>query len=224
MRKLIITMALLVIGGPAFAAGPGEVRLIFSGGLGASGASYTAWTGRDVGVWMLGDPTLFNNGESEVQAAWNIGIGAGYYFNETLSLITGLYYDSKPLKFVYPRNTALNDLVFEVNAAFITVPVGLRVHLNAFFFGGGLYAGFLVNDDVDIKAGDVTIATGELDGNSEFGLFVDVGVDFSVSEKGSILVFARYEHGLSYYYNKEDIVTDIKTRSLQFNVGYAHTL
>lgn len=224
MRTFIITVALLVFGIPAYAAETGTVRFIFSGGIGASGASYTAWTGRDVGIFIAGDPTLFRDGESEVQTAWNIGIGADYFFNQTLSLTAGLYYDSKPLKFVYPRNTALNDLVFEANAAFITVPMGLRVHLNGFFFGGGLYAGFLVNDDVDIKAGDVTIATGELDGNSEFGLFVDVGVDFSVSEKGSILVFVRYEHGLSYYYNKEDIITDIKTRSLQLNVGYAHTL
>jgi len=224
MYRLFASLIIMFMVGTAYAGSPGEVRYMFSGGVGVGGSSSTVWSGADTGDLLLGDTTLFKDAEQELCASWNLGAGADYFITESVSLYAGFYYDSNLLRYVYERNTALNDLVFEVNADFMTIPLGIHFNTGQFFLGGGVYAGFLVNDDFEIMGGDVTIATGELGANNEFGIFLDAGIEIPMGERGDLLLFGRYQNGLSYFYNDEDIISDIRTRSLQFNVGYAFSM
>ncbi len=56
--------------------------------------------------------------------------------------------------------------------------------------------------------------------NNDLGLFFDLGLNFNVSENGNLLTYIRYKRGITDVYDEEDIITNIKMRSILLNIAY----
>jgi hypothetical protein len=187
----------------AFAMEAGRYRLSLSGGYGISGGEADAISGSEMGSLFFGDPTRFKDGEIEESSAYNFGVGIDYFITDKLSLVSGLYYASKPIKLVYPKRTSPVELEFIFDTTYLIIPI--------------------VDDAAEIKYGSVSEDV-ELDMNNDFGFFLDLGTDISITETSSILIFARFERGLTYIYDEVDIITDVKVAAITFNLGFCFYL
>ena len=220
MRRLFFIIFLLI---PCITfAREGTSRVVLHGGAGACTVEANAWSGSDLGNYLGGDPTLFNDAEAEADSAVNFG-GDFIYFISNVALTTGLMYERKDFIITYPKNTASTDLKYEISSKFLTVPLGLRYYFEIFYLGGGIYYGRAL-DDADVTATAVTTAEFELEIDDDFGIFFDFGANYLFTETIGIDVYLRYEHGISEIYSENDLITDIKTRTLFINVGVSINL
>ena len=191
--------------------------------LGASTADCTAWSGSSLGGFFFGDTTLWDDPTIEADTSGGVGISYRYFFNSNMALTTGLNILYKSFSVNYPANTAIDDLTISYGTTYTIVPVGVRAYFELFFIGAGFYYGFASDADVEMTYTTIFGQESEkttLDFNNDFGLYIDLGLDIPLSEIMSLEIGMRYEHGLSTVYKEEnDLVTDIKTRALLFNVG-----
>jgi hypothetical protein len=222
MKRIFLLFIMTLFTSTALAIEAGRYRLSLSGGLGISGGEAEAISGSELGS-LLGDPTLFKDGKIEESTAYNFGFGIDYFIIDRLSLVSGLYYASKPIKLVYPKNTSAVDLEFIFDTTYLVIPLGVRYYISWLFFGGGVYYGLIVDDAAEMKAGSYSEDV-ELDMNNDFGFFLDLGIDISITETRSIVIFARFERGLTYIYDEVDIITDVKTAAITFNLGFCFYL
>jgi len=221
MLKKIVCLVIILFGSTSLFAFTAGEKIIYPGfGIGISGGDADAVYGSALGAGLFGDATLFKDAESEMSFAYSIGAMFDYFIIDNLSITTGLSYDKTPYKFKYPRNTALNDLEISMDFAFITIPIGIHYYYDELLLvGGGFYYGIITSDDSEIKAGsykeDVKLKT-----NNDLGLFFDLGLNFNVSENGNLLTYIRYKRGITDVYDEEDIITNIKMRSILLNIAY----
>ena len=207
---------------PLFAFTPGEVKIYPYAGGGISLNDSKDMGGDDLGNLLYGDPTMFGASAHRPLLAYSLGGMVDYFLTESIAISTGLSYDYLPSKIVYEGMTAPNDYDMEITIDFeyITVPAVIRYFFDEFFLiGGGLYYGFVLSDDIEVKYGPDKEKSG-LDSRDDLGFFVDMGLNFNVSENGSIITILRYKRGLRYVYSEEDVVTDIRISSLELNIGY----
>lgn len=202
----------------SLAAQKADDKIVFPGfGLGTSSSDADAMSGSYL---RTTSGSTFKNAESESSSAYNIGAMFDYFIIDRLAVTVGLYYESSPVKYTYPRRSAAYDLELTGEFAFLTIPAGAHYFFTDWFFlGGGFYIGLPVRDDFEVELGPASGST-ELQTNNDFGLFLDIGGNFAIRENGSILVGLRYKRGLAKVYDKEDIITDIKMRSFMLNLAY----
>jgi hypothetical protein len=201
-------------------------KILFAGfGLGATVSDFEYVVGSDVGYYMFGNSTLFNNAEESTDGglAYNIGVMYDYFVFDRFSVTFGLSYDSNPVSYKYPKRTAANDLEIDIKFAFITIPVGVHYYFfDHLLVGGGMYLGIPVRDDFEMKYGSAK-ASDELTTNNDFGMFFDLGYNFDITEQHNILLSMRYKHGFSKVYSDDDMITNIKLSTLyilQLAYGY----
>ncbi len=221
-QKLFLLTVLVFIAMPLLARESGS-QITPNLYLGASTADCTMWTGSTLGVVMDNDPTLWGDPSIESDTSGGVGISYKYFMNDTIAFNTGLNILYKSCLVKYPALTAIDDLTISYGTSYIIVPVGLRAYFEYFFIGAGVYYGYAGDADAEITFTSVygTESVKEtIDFNNDFGLYFDIGLDIPLSQIISLEIGMRYEHGLSTVYEEEnDIITDIKTRALLFNVG-----
>jgi hypothetical protein len=222
MRRSIIVFILLLISISSFAREPGNSQIIPHFGIGYSGADFKSWSGSDLGFYLVGDPTVLDNAELEYSMAYNWGADI-VYFISSLAIVTGLIYEYKPVLIVYPKKTATKDFELKAELDFITIPIGVRYYLDIFYFGGGVYYGTAVGK-ADTETRAAYTETGSIDINNDFGLFLDIGLNYNFGEEIGIDIYLRYERGLVEIYDEEAIITDIKTRAFYLNAGVSYNL
>lgn len=219
MKRYFMVFLFLLFCNSLFALSAGNKIVYPSFGLGFSGGQVKAIDGQEMGILVGGDSTLYKNPSTELSFAYNLGVGLDYFMTNKLALSAGLYYENRPCLIVYEKNTANNDLEIEFDFSFLTIPIGLRYYCEMVFFGGGLYYGKLLSDDATMKA-DNTVDVQLDDTHDDIGFFIDFGFSHELSETANIIIFARYKRGLTYVYDDEDIVTDLKLVDLTINFGY----
>ena len=221
MNKFLLITILLLLSSPSlFAFNQGEAIFYPTAGIGGSTASLEAASGEELGLYVDGDPTLWNNAKSEWRLAWNLGVAFDYFLNNNLALTSGLLYESRPFRVVYHKNTAEHDIVLDGNFTFFTIPLGLKYYTNVFYFGGGLYYSILLSNETETKYGSNTSKDDLEEAKDDFGVFADIGLNFNMSGDNNLLIFARYQQGLVKVYTEEDIITDIKLRAVTLNISY----
>lgn len=192
----------------------------FGGGI--SFAEYKAWSGSELGLFLMGDPTLFKNDEYAYPVLWGAGVMVDYFISGNLAFTCGLSYDHSEFRTEYLLNGPYGeDLTLRVDFNFLTVPVGVHYYFSEYFLaGGGLYLGRLISDDfyVNDESG------GSIGGHDDIGIFLDMGLNFNITDSNSIMAFVRYKHGLVKVYDEEDIVTDIKLRTVTVNLAMGFRL
>ena len=181
LKKYLFVIVLLFFSSTLFAYEEGEAILYFNGGFGFS----------------MGDDVYYD-ATPEVMAAWNLGIGFEYFFlKETearfpinLSFTTGLLYEKQPLSYKDKDYGSKTNF----NFTYITIPMGIRILFSEFFFiGSGLYYAKTLGHDVTINS----VYMGKLiDVKDDFGLYGDFGLDFKLSDSGSLLLYFRSKMGL----------------------------
>ena len=179
-------------------------------GGGAVYSSYSAWTGEELGFFLAGDPSLWNDSESVAGGMFQIGATLEFPITQSVNLLTGLLLQNKELKYRYPKNTNTDDFDFSVTYTSLTIPLGLRAYLSWLLIGGGVYFG--LTDEATFKA-EYESASDEVDVSIEndIGLFLDLGLAIPVSESVDIELFARYEHQANKLYDDPDVITDINS-------------
>jgi hypothetical protein len=220
---LIVTIAICISSLNAQKAGD---KILFAGfGFGVSTADFEYIVGSDVGYYMFGNSTLFNDIEEsdEGDLAYSIGVMYDYFVFDKFSVTVGLSYDNNPLSYKYPKRTASNDLEINMKFAFITIPLGVHYYFfEHLLFGGGLYLGIPVRDDFEVKYG-YSKASDELPTDNDIGMFFDLGYNFNINDQHNILLSMRYKHGLSKVYSDDDMITNIKIRTLYIlQVAYGY--
>lgn len=221
MKKTFLFMTvLLCLSSSLFAYAPGN-KLLYGGfGFGLSSADSDALSGRDFGLFKDSDPELYKNSECDPAFAYSAGAAFDYFFMKNLAVTTGLSYDSTPVRISYDKNTAPDNVEYTYNLAFLTVPVGVHYFIeDMLIVGGGFYFAKDVSNDAKIEEGYERDSM-HLRINNDFGLFLDLGGNFKVTEEGSIIAFIRYKHGLSEVYDDTDIISDIKVRTITLNLAY----
>ncbi|MGB4268402.1 MAG: outer membrane beta-barrel protein [Spirochaetota bacterium] len=190
--------------------------------LGASGADFTYWSGSTLGIIVGGDSTLWGDPSSDVGGAGGLGIDFRYFVNENVALNTGLDAIYKSFTVTYPAISAIDDLTIEFGTTYLIIPIGIRMYFDYFFIGGGAYYGMSGDTEGELTYtsiyGTETIKE-TLNFDDDFGLYIDLGLDIPLSDQVSLELGMRYERGLVTVYEEDDIVTDIKTRALLFNIG-----
>jgi len=220
LKKTLYTLYLVLISTSLFAFTTGESIIYPTLGLGFSAGEAKGLTGPGMGQFIDGDSTLFKDGENQVSFAYNFGFVFDYFITDSLSFTSGLTYDSTPYKMKYPKNTATEDLEFEMDLTFLTVPIGAHFYIeDLLIIGGGFYYGIILSDDGKISYGSNSVDA-ELNTNNDLGLFLDLGLNFNLSETNNIIAFIHYKRGLVNIYDEEDIITDIKVRAITINVAY----
>ncbi len=221
MLKKLVCLVIILFGSTSLFAFTAGEKIIYPGfGIGISSGDAKGISGSDMGVLMGGNSSLFKNGENDVSFAYSIGAMFDYFMTDSLALTSGLSYDRSPYKLTYPKNTATEDLEFTVDFAFLTVPIGFHYYYENFLLiGGGFYFGKTISDDSELKYGS-TKEDVKLETKNDIGLFLDLGLNFELSETNNILAYVRYKRGLSNVYDEEDVVTDIKMRTLTLNLAY----
>lgn len=219
MKKYFFLFIFLLLCNSLFAMSTGDKIVYPSFGIGFSGGNFKAINGQDLGLLISGDSTMYKNPSPELSFAYNLGFGFDYFMTDKVALSAGIYYENRPCLVVYEKNTAANDFEVEFDFSFLTIPIGLRYYFEMLFLGGGLYYGKLLSDDATVKA-DYTVDVQLEDTHDDIGFFLDFGFSHQLSETGSIIIFARYKRGLTYVYDAEDIVTDLKIIDLTINFGY----
>ncbi len=221
MKKILFVLILFSLSATSlFAFQSGEFRLYPTFGIGMSNASGKAWSGAQVGEFINGDSSLFKNAESKQSLCWNFGASFDYFFNESLALTSGLLYESKPFKVVYPKNTAAKDLELTGNFKFLTIPLGVKYYIGMFFFGGGAYYSLFLSNNAEVKYGSSS-SGGDLENTkNDLGIFVDLGMNFNITDNTNLLVFGRYQRGLVNVYEENDMLTNIKMTAITLNISY----
>lgn len=221
IKRIFFSVSLLLFASNVWAYEKGSYFINFSGGLGISTGNADTWSGSSLGIYLNGDPTLYDDAENKPDLAVNFGVDINYFLSESFTFLTGLYYDSLPFKTVYPGNTASNDLELTTDFRFLTIPAGMRVYFDLLFFGGGVYYGILLSDDAEIKSGSTSVDVELENTKNNFGFFVDLGLYFDLSETNGLILYARYKRGLVNVYEEEDMLTNIKLIDLTLNFGYS---
>jgi hypothetical protein len=143
-----------------------------------------------------------------------------YFIIDRLAITIGLYYEHSPVKYTYPKRSSIYDLEITGDFSFLTIPAGVHYFFTGWFFaGGGFYFGSTLNEEFEIKYGPIS-ASDKFQTNNDLGMFFDVGGNFAITEKASILASLRYKHGLSKVYDRDDIITNIKMRAFMINAAY----
>lgn len=219
-KTFLFMMVLLCISSSLFAYSPGT-KLLYGGfGFGLSSADSDALSGAEFGLLKDSDPELYKNSECEPAFTYSAGAALDYFFMKDFAVTAGLSYDSTPVKISYDKNTAPDDVEYTYNLAFLTVPVGVHYFIeDMLLVGGGFYFAKDVSNDARSKEGYERDSM-HLRVNNDFGIFLDLGGNFKVTDKGSILAFIRYKHGLVDVYDETDIISDIQMRALTLNVAY----
>lgn len=220
MKRFIYVLAILLVCNPLFAFTAGDNVLYPLINFGVSGGDVKAYKGSEVGLYMAGDPTLFDDAEIEPSLAYSLGGMFDYFLTDTFALSVGLLYEKAPVKVVYPKNTASEDLEFILDTSFLTIPIGAHFYSGILVVGGGLYLGAILTDDAEIKYGSTTLDVELEETNNDLGFFIDLGVNIDLSEESNLLLYARYKRGFVNIYDEEDVITDIQIRTLTLNVAY----
>ncbi len=222
IKKTLLTFCIFIMAAVPLLAKEGASQFNGSVYLGVSGASATAWNGSMVGFMADNDPTLWGDASQEIGGAGGAGIAYRYFVNENMAIATGLSFIYKSFSVVYPAITAIDDLTIDYGTTYLIIPFGVRVYLDYFYFGGGVYYGLAGDTEAELT---VTTFYGKetekqtLNFNDDFGLYVDLGLDIPLSPELGLELGMRYERGLKEVYTEEDIVTNIKTNAFLFNVG-----
>ncbi len=214
----VIFLMLVVLAASAVPAKGQGMRLGGVLGGGAAFSSYSAITGEELGFFLAGDPSLWNDSESVAGGMFQIGATLELPLTQGVNVLTGLLLQGKELKYRYPKNTDTDDLDVSVTYTSLTIPLGLRGYAGWLLVGGGVYFG--LTDEATFKV-EYESASEEVDVSIEndIGLFLDLGLAIPVSESVNIELFARYEHQANKLYDDPDVITDIKQRSLSLNIG-----
>jgi len=162
--------------------------------------------------------------DRKLSMAWNIGLDFNYFFMDNLSFLTGLLYESENISYKgsmpgipeigFPATTVEADMDF----SFITIPIGIRYFFSEYFLvGGGLYFGLSFNPTATVKIpGWGVNQSGDLEGvKNDFGLFVDLGGIYKLSEQGALSAYIRFKQGL------KEIGGDTKTQTITLNFAYS---
>ncbi|MDR3237176.1 MAG: outer membrane beta-barrel protein [Spirochaetia bacterium] len=208
-----------------FAFSNGDMLITPGFGLGASSGTATVWSGADLSYYLTNgsNTTWFKDGTTKYSFAWSIGCGFDYFFNDSVSLTTGLSYDSVPFKVVYEKNTFISDCEITFKLSYLTIPLGVHWYPSIFMIGGGLYYGLTLSNDAKIKVGSSS-ENFSADTSSVLGFFIDAGVNLDVAN-GNLLLFAKFRSDLTYAYTEDgDLVTDVKTRAFTINAAYGFKL
>jgi len=89
------------------------VKITASYGYGLSSGKASGLSGSDLSVYGNNPSTTdYNNSNAESSTAYNFGAGFDIGVIKILSVYTGLFYEHKPFKVIYPKNTAASDAEF----------------------------------------------------------------------------------------------------------------
>jgi len=222
MKAFMVTIACIFVPVTTFAHDRGDLYFSIDGGAGIGFVDYAGVSGEDLGLILFGDSTLFKDSSPQSGYIISLGIGLQYYLNPVFALTGGVSYTYQTFTVRYPANTASEDFNYKVGFGFINVLIGPRFMIDPLYVGGGLFFGSETNYDAEVFAGKTSYSTIDLETTgSNFGLFLDLGLDIALDDRNGLLIFARYKKGMSYVYDQDDAVTDIKLSDISLNVGYA---
>jgi len=220
-KKIVCMFIILLTTTSLFAFAPEDVIIYPLAGFGASGGSADCWSGATTGNFINSDPTLFKDAEVDPAFAYSIGVAFDYFLTDSLAIVSGLTYDSTPFNMVYERGTAANDLEISMDFSFLTIPAGVHYYIDeTILLGGGLYYGILLNDDSEMKYGSNKEDVKLENTNDDLGMFIDLGLNFNIEDDQNVLVYLKYKQGLTDIYDEDDMVTNVKTRSITINFAY----
>ena len=131
----VIFLMLFVLAASAVPAKGQGIRLGGVLGGGAAYSSYSAWTGEELGLFLAGDPSLWNDSESVAGGIFQIGATLELPLTQGINVLTGLLLQGKELKYRYPKNTDTDDLDFSVSYTSLTIPLGLRGYIGWLLIG-----------------------------------------------------------------------------------------
>lgn len=225
VEKVVFTLIISFVSTSlfAFSFAKGDTFLYPTVGFGASSASCTAWKGYEMGNKVYGDETAFDDPETEVKFAYNVGLMFDHYFSNTLALTAGVTYDSTPAELRYPANEAAydGDLYITAEYKLLTIPVGLHyVFNNLVIVGGGLFYSIVQDDEVTIKDNVMNIEKTDVKSQNFPGFFVDLGLNVNISQDNHLLIYARYKQALSEVSEGDWYIEDVKIQSLMLNVAF----
>jgi len=147
--------------------------------------------------------------------SWSLGCGADYALTGLTAVTSGLFIDKTPYKIVYKKTASeRNDLEINTDFVYLTIPAGLRLYVDLFMLGGGLYMGYTLSCKSSLKYGNSTTSV-NLENPAAMGLFIDTGMNFT-----NLMLFFRFKSDLTCAYKREYIVTNIRTVSLNLSVAY----
>lgn len=189
--------------------------------VGASFANKpTVWSANDLERLATGytGNALFKEAKNETDGAFTIGCGFDYFFANSFTVCTGLSVDYTPAKIKYPKNNADTDINVIFDFWFLNIPLGVHYFGKYFACGAGLYFDLVLSDSGKVEFGNypISIKTKDLDFSNDVGIFVDLGVHFNITERMDIALTGRFKNGFTKVYSKDDLITDIKMRSLFF--------
>jgi len=220
LKKIILLICFLFASVSfLFALDEGSFILYPEVGLGVSGGFATVWNPEGASRFLGSNTTLFKKPQMEPGLSWSIGCGADYAFTDWLGITSGLFIDKTAYRALYKKTgTGKNDLEIDIDFIYLTIPVGLHFYRDIFMIGGGFYFGAPLFCSSSVKF-DATKET-NLNSRATIGLFIDAGLNFYRTDANNLMVFLRFKNDLTYAYKEDDIVTNIKTFSLNLTAAY----
>ena len=152
--------------------------------------------------------------DNELSMAWNIGLDFNYFFMDNFSFLAGLLYESETISYK-ESDPDIGEIKSDLNFSYITIPIGIRYFFaEHFLVGGGLYYAFSNDASISGSLGGMRMSI-DIDSENDFGLFIDLGAIYKLSEQGALSAYIRFKQGL------KEVAPDTRTQNITLNFAYS---
>lgn len=214
MKKIILFILLLI----PVTASAGGFEMCFHYGLGISHNYVKAVPGSVLGDIIYSDPTHFKDSDTHIDYGLSVG-GYFLYYISDIAILAGVYYEDKPFKIKYSKQTASSDIEYRITPQFVTLPFGIRYYTDLLFFGAG---GYFSNGFNESKAEEYQFgfeADFYVNIENDAGIYFEAGTHLPMTKSYGFDIFLRYEYGLRDVGSDHFSFSFINTRVLFINAG-----
>ena len=203
IKKCFFLTIFLLFASTLFAYEKGGVFFCLKGGIGAS------------------FPVSYNNYKKtpgrmpEIALVWNTGVSLEYSFKDNIIFNAELLYEYQPL--FYKDRRA--NITYIYDFSYITIPAGIRfIFAERFLVGAGLHYSFKINSAHSAKSRNVKISLEPLPNEqNDIGIFVDIGLNFKLSETNNLSAYFRVKHGFIDVIKDTKIIANAATINAAYN-------
>jgi hypothetical protein len=210
MKKIIFTLAIMLVAGSAFAQS-------------ASGTSFIGFNA-DLGI-ALPSGTVSTGYTADTATAYGASVKYGYGLTDTGMIIAGLGYEYRPMALKYSAAGSTGTLLFK--QSYVVIDLAWRFLYDSFYADLGAFYGIKVGKGKyagtgDIESGNLSDLSGSKEKNP-FGLIFGIGYLLKVGEKVQIDIGAKFKPDVTNQY-EDNSGWKLKSSNLSLTLGANYSL
>jgi opacity protein-like surface antigen len=210
MKKLVITLAIMLCTGSVFARS-------------VKGTSYIGGY-TDLGIAMPSG-TVPSGIESDSKFGYALGLDYGYGATDSGVLLVGLAYEYRPIALKLDQDGMSGKCLFK--QSFLTANLGWRFLFSSVYADLGMFYGIKLGKGKAEGSGDLSDLSGDLtskEGKNPFGINLGLGYLAKVSDKVQLDIGAKYKFELTNQFESKDGSFKLKSNNLSLTLGLNYSL